>query len=54
MLPGVLLRSQHNLALGRDVYDAVLREDAHPAELDVLRIGRPYQRVLLRKKQSSL
>lgn len=44
---GVLLRSQHNLALGRDVYDAVLREDAHPAELDVLRIGRPYQRVLL-------
>lgn len=54
MLPGVLLRGQHDLAFRRDVYDTVLGKNAHPAELDVLGICWPYQCVLLGKRQSSL
>lgn len=50
MLPGVLLRGQHDLAFRHDVYDTVLGKNAHPAELDVLGICWPYQCVLLRKK----
>lgn len=45
--PSVAVRREHHAAALGDVDDAVLGVDGHPAQLDVLRVGRAHTCVLL-------
>lgn len=46
-IPSVAVRTEHHAVVLGDVDDAVLGLDGHPAQLDVLRVGRADTRVLL-------
>lgn len=49
--PSVAVRSEHHAAALGDVDDAVLGLDRHPAQLDVLRVGRAHACVLLETEE---